>query len=108
MPQLTAATLCTQAPSYATTIERVVSPGGIEAWLVREPSIPLVSMDFSFRSSSGPGPADKRSVGYFTTGVLDDGAGDLNADAFHKLEETAIELRFSTARSHVQGSIRML
>ncbi len=106
---LMAAALLSQAPARATTIERVVSPGGIEAWLVREPAIPLVSLDFAFKGGSDQDPADKPGVGYLTTGVLDDGAGELNAEAFHRLlEETAVELRFSTGRSYVQGSVRML
>ena len=37
------------AARRATTIERVVSPGGIEAWLVREPSLPLVALEFRLR-----------------------------------------------------------
>jgi zinc protease len=106
---LVAAALLSQAPARATTIERVVSPGGIEAWLVREPAIPLVSLDFAFKGGSDQDPADKPGVGYLTTGLLDDGAGELNAKAFHQLlEETAVELRFSTGRSYVQGSVRML
>ena len=106
---LIAAAFIWQAPARATTIERVVSPGGIEAWLVREPSIPLISMHFAFKGGADQDPADKPGVGYLTTGLLDDGAGDLNADAFHKLlEETAIELQFSTGHSYVQGSVRML
>ena len=36
------------APASATTIERVVSASGIEAWLVREPAVPLVAIDFAF------------------------------------------------------------
>ena len=35
-------------PASATQIQRVVSPGGIEAWLVEEHSIPLISVQFSF------------------------------------------------------------
>ena len=42
----------------ATKIERVVSPGGIEAWLVREPSVPLIALEFSF-PGIGQDPADK-------------------------------------------------
>ena len=38
IPLLAAVTLV--APASATTIERVVSAGGIEAWLVREPAVP--------------------------------------------------------------------
>ena len=36
------------APAFATTIERVVSPGGIEAWLVHEPAVPMIAIDFAF------------------------------------------------------------
>ena len=97
------------APAQATTIERVVSPGGIVAWLVREPSIPLIAMDFAFKGGADQDPANKPGVGYMTSALLDDGAGDLNAKAFHQLlEEYAIELRFSTGRGRVQGSVRML
>ena len=30
------------APALATTSERVVSPGGMEAWLVHEPAVPMI------------------------------------------------------------------
>ena len=32
----------------ATKIERIVSPGGIEAWLVQDSTVPLVSLQFAF------------------------------------------------------------
>ena len=32
------------APSQAMTVERIVSPSGIEAWLVRDKAAPLVAM----------------------------------------------------------------
>jgi zinc protease len=97
------------APADATTIERVKSPGGIEAWLVREPSVPLIAMDFAFKGGADQDPANKPGVGYMTTALLDDGAGDLDAKSFQqKIEEYAVEMRFSTGRSHVQGSLRVL
>ena len=41
----------TLAPaSAATEVERVVSPMGIEAWLVHSPTAPLIAIDFAFRS----------------------------------------------------------
>ena len=51
-------------PAGATKIERVVSPGGIEAWLVREPSLPLVALNFAFAGGASQDPADKPGVGY--------------------------------------------
>ena len=40
-------------------IERVVSPAGIEAWLVREQTVPLVSLSFVFHGGSSQDEADK-------------------------------------------------
>ena len=76
--------------------QRVVSPGGIEAWLVHEPSLPLVAMNFAFVGGATQDPADKPGVGYMVSSLLDDGAGELDAKAFQqRLEENAVELRFS-------------
>ena len=38
----------TSAASAASKIEPIVSPGGIKAWLVREPSVPMIAVDFAF------------------------------------------------------------
>ncbi len=53
------ASLAAVSAQAATKIERVISPGGIEAWLVREPSLPLIAIDFSFIGGSSQVPADK-------------------------------------------------
>ena len=51
-------------PAGATTVQRVVSPGGISAWLVQEPSLPLVALNFAFVGGAAADPADKPGVGY--------------------------------------------
>ena len=90
-------------------IERVVSPGGIEAWLVRDKTVPLVSLDFAFRGGAIQDPADKAGVANMVASLLDEGAGELDAKAFHeRLEEKAIQLGFSTGRDHVRGWLRTL
>ncbi len=96
-------------PARATTIERVVSPRGIEAWLVREPAIPLIAMHFAFKGGANQDPAIKPGVASMTASLLDDGAGELDSKAFaQRLEETAVELRFNAGRDSVTGSVRML
>ncbi len=86
-------------PAGATTVQRVVSPGGIEAWLVQEPSLPLVALNFAFVGGATQDPTDKPGVGYMVSSLLDDGAGELDAKAFQrKLEDNAVELRFSVRR----------
>ena len=97
------------APAGATTIERVVSPGGIEAWLVKEPSVPLIAMDFAFRGGASQDPADKAGVANFVASTIDEGSGDLDSRTFHeRLEAKAIELSFTANRDHFAGSLRTL
>jgi zinc protease len=96
------------APADATQIERVVSPGGIEAWVVREPS-PLIAVEFAFTGGAEQDPPDKAGVAYLAADLWDDGAGDLDAKAFHsKLENKSIGLSFGAGRDHVRGSLRTL
>jgi zinc protease len=59
-------------PALATTIERVTSPSGIEAWLVREPSLPLVAMEFAFHGGSSQDSAGKPGVAHMVTTLLAD------------------------------------
>jgi zinc protease len=97
------------APAHATKIQRVVSPGGIEAWLVQEKSVPLIAIDFAFRGGAIQDPADKAGVASMTAALLDEGAGELDGKAFHqRLEEKAIQLSFSAGRDHFRGALRTL
>ena len=96
-------------PAEATTIERVVSPGGIEAWLVHEPSVPLIAMEFAFAGGSSQDPAGKPGVASLTAGLLDEGAGDLDSRTFRdRLDRRAIELSFNDTRDYIRGSLRTL
>jgi len=97
------------APVYATTIERVVSPGGIEAWLVSEPAVPLIAVDFAFVGGAVQDPAGKAGTANLAASLLDEGAGDLDSKAFaDRLERKAIELGFRAERDNVRGSLRTL
>jgi zinc protease len=102
--------LCSFAlPARATTIERVVSPGGIEAWLVHEPAVPLIAVDFAFAGGAVQDPAGKGGTANLVASLLDEGAGDLDSKAFHdRLERKAIELTFQAQRDTLRGSLRTL
>ncbi len=93
----------------ATTIERVVSAGGIEAWLVHEPAVPLIAVDFAFAGGAAQDPAGKAGTANLAASLLDDGAGDLDSKAFSdRLERKAIEMSFSAERDNVRGAMRTL
>ena len=104
------ALLAFAAPAQATTkVQRVVSPGGIEAWLVQEKTVPLVAIDFAFEGGANQDPASKPGVGTMTAALLDEGAGELDARAFQeRADRSAVEISFRTQRDHVRGSLRVL
>ena len=93
----------------AMTIEKIVSPSGIEAWLVREHSVPLVALNYAFHGGSTQDDPDKAGTANLAADLLDEGAGDLDGKAFHeRLESHAIELGFRVARDYFHGSLRTL
>jgi zinc protease len=97
------------APALATTIERVVSPGGIEAWLVHEPAVPMIAVDFAFVGGAAQDAPGKGGTASLAASLLDEGAGDIDAKTFHaRLERKAIELGFQAERDTLRGTLRTL
>ena len=90
-------------------IERVVSPGGITAWLVNDPSIPVISFRFAFRGGASLDPAGKEGLARMTSTLIDEGAGDLDSQAFQRrLQDLSISLRFSARRDTFGGNLKTL
>lgn len=99
----------TSPAQAAAKIQRVISPGGIEAWLVQDATVPLAAMQFAFQGGSAQDPADKPGVAQLMADNLDEGAGDLDSSAYHeRLERRAIQMNFTVTRDHIRGSLRML
>lgn len=97
------------AVDAATKIQRVVSPGGITAWLVEEHTVPLIAVEFAFRGGYAQEDAGKAGTANLLSSLLDEGAGEFNSQAFQeKLEENAVELRFGATRDSFDGSLRTL
>jgi zinc protease len=104
-----AAALLAPGAASAVTVERVVSPGGIEAWLVRDAMVPLVAIEFSFRGGAALDPPGKAGLADMTTSLLDEGAGDLESQAFQqKLSDLAVEMSFSAGADTIRGSFKTL
>jgi len=98
------------APSQAAAkIQRLVSPGGIEAWFVQDATVPLIAMEYAFSGGASQDPPGKSGVGNLVADLLDEGSGDLDSKTFHeRLDRRAIELSFQASRDQFRGSLRML
>jgi len=90
-------------------VERVVSPLGIEAWLVQEKNVPLIAMQFAFNGGAAQDETGKEGTAYLLSGMLDEGAGDLTSTLFQeKVEEIAIRLGFEASRDNFSGKFQTL
>jgi len=108
---IVAACLVTTAlPAAAeVTIQEVKSDKGITAWLVEDYSVPIVAIRFSFSGGHTQDPAGKEGLSELMSGLFDEGAGDLDSDAFQTmLDDAGAEIRFGAGRDTIYGSMRML
>ncbi|MBL8833625.1 MAG: insulinase family protein [Rhodospirillales bacterium] len=97
------------AAAQGQRIERVTSPAGIEAWLIRDASLPLIALEFSWRGGSSLDPDGKEGRAAMTADLLVQGAGARDQQQFSAtLEDRSISLGFSAGADTVQGSLRVL
>ena len=94
----------------ATAIEEVSSPSGIKAWLVRDHSIPLISVRFIFRGSGAiSDPHGKAGRASMVSALLDEGAGTLQSQVFQKeLQDRSIVLSFIADKDFFGGTLKVL
>lgn len=91
------------------SVQQVRSASGVEAWLVEEHSLPLIAMDFAFDGGATRDPDNAAGSAYLVSGLLDEGAGDLDAEAFHgRLADHAISLGFEARRDDFHGQMQAL
>lgn len=103
------AALVLSGPAGAVSIERVVSPGGIEAWLVRDHANPILAVEVSFRGGASLDPAGKTGLATMTAALLDEGAGPYGSQAFQRrLEDRVIGLSFDAGRDALRGHLKTL
>ena len=96
-------------PAQAITVQSVRSDGGIEAWLVEDRSVPVVSLEVAFLGGASTDPKEKGGLANMVAGLLDEGAGDLDNQAFQRsLENLASSVRFSANQDNFTGTARSL
>ena len=104
---LTAALTSTAAS--AMNIQTIKSPGGIEAWLVEEHSVPLMALRFAFDGGNSQDAKSKEGTANFITAMMDEGAGDvLSAQFQERMEEIAMRMSWSDSKDSLYGNFETL
>ena len=94
-------------PVRAVEVQRVISPGGIEAWLVESDTVPVIAMEIAFRGGTATNPPGREGLANLVSTLLDEGAGPLDSAAFQqRLTDGAIDLSFSAHADDFRGSLR--
>ncbi|AWK87966.1 M16 family metallopeptidase [Azospirillum thermophilum] len=106
---LLAFVLLLPAAARAVEIKRVLSPGGIEAWLIEDHKVPVIALEWAFEGAGGTDPKGKEGLANLAARTLDEGAGPYDSQAFQaRLQDNAIGLGFSAGRDAFGGNLRTL
>ncbi|MEM9047719.1 MAG: pitrilysin family protein [Pseudomonadota bacterium] len=93
----------------ATEIAVHRSPDGHEFWLVEERTIPILSLEISFKGGAALDPADRAGLASMMAALLREGAGTRDAVAFTQArEEIAARISFSAGRDAFYVAATML
>ena len=96
--------------AHAVEIKEVTSPGGIHALLVEDYTNPLIAMRFAFKGAGSTQDAPgKEGTANLLSGLLDEGAGDIDSAAFQgKLDELGVSLSFDSSYDNFSGNFRTI
>lgn len=101
--------LTTISPVQAVEVQRVESKDGIVALLVEDHTNPIINLKLTFRGGSAHDPIGMGGLADMVSSLLDEGADDLDSQAFQgRLEDLAIGLRFSANRDTFGGTLTTL
>lgn len=106
---LTVCVALVASAASAIEIKEVTSDGGINAWVVEEPSIPFTALEIRMRGGASLDLPDKRGAVNLMMALVEEGSGDMDARAFQtKLDALAASFSFRAYDDTMSISARFL
>ena len=103
------AVVSSSRPASAMNIQTIKSPGGIEAWLVEEHSVPLMALRFAFDGGNSQDPKGREGIANFITAMMDEGAGDIGSAQYQeRMEEIAMRMSWDDSKDSLYGNLETL
>ena len=97
------------AAASGAAVETVVARCGVRALLLREPAVPFLSLALHIAGGAAVDPPDRLGLAFMAAGLLDEGAGPYDSQAFRgELEDHAIRLQLEADRDGISGELRTL
>lgn len=94
----------------ALDIEVVTTPKGFTVWHVADDTLPLIATQLIFRDAGATqDPIGKAGLATFVSGLLNEGAGDMDARAYQdRLDALSIRLGFNAGRDRFSVALATL
>lgn len=90
-------------------IQQITTPGGLTAWLVEDHAIPFVALEITFEGGTSLDHPGKRGAANLMTGLIEEGAGNMDAQAFQAAREAlAAQFGFDVGDDRLSISAKML
>ncbi len=90
-------------------IQEITTPSGLKVWFLPDDSAPLVSVSFAFKGGSIYDPQGKEGLAFLLEGLLTEGAGDLDNQAFAAAtNDIGMRLSFASGRDYFTGRFTTL
>jgi len=90
-------------------VKAFTTTAGIKVWLVEDHSIPVISLNFSFEGGLAHDPDGKPGVARLVSILLDEGAENMDSQAFQaKMTDNAISMGFTAGRDAFFGELRTI
>lgn len=104
------ALLAAPAPALADVeVQEVTSPGGIEAWLIEDHTLPFLALEIRFEGGTALDPEGARGAVNLMAATLEEGAADMDATEFAEAREAlAAGFAFDSYSDAVSVSATML
>ncbi|MEM9572025.1 MAG: pitrilysin family protein [Pseudomonadota bacterium] len=91
------------------TIQQFTTPGGVSVWLVEEPSIPILSLRMAWQGGETNDPVGQEGLTNAMVYHMNEGAGDLDAQAFFKgMEELNMSFSCGSGNENTYCNASML
>jgi len=90
-------------------VQDLGTPGGVDLWLVEDHSIPFVALELRFRGGASLDQPGKRGATNLMTGLLEEGAGDMDSREFaRQAEALAASFSYGAGDDTISVSARFL
>jgi zinc protease len=90
-------------------IQVVTSPGGVTAWLVFENFVPIIAVQTAWRGGAAVEPAGKDGVGWVLGYMMNEGAGDMETQAYGaRMEDLNMDFGCSVGMDWTQCAMTTL